>query len=151
MPQRTLQPIAMLATLALLGAGCSGTRPVTLLVTDQAGDPVAGATVGAVPINTSDIPLPLTSDTLAEILSGERQRRFGVTDADGLVRLLLMDRPHAVSIGAPALGDPWWPQGQDDAPPAPDSWLFTLLPGTGEIVPPSDHVAPIPLNVTDVR
>ena len=103
-----LRRIAGTLSLAAL-AGCAApTRPVTIAVED-AGAPVAGALVTAAPLEMSDVPLPLDSENLANLLAAENERRGGVTDADGRLRLTLLDgRPHLVMIASPPLGGGAW-------------------------------------------
>ncbi len=89
-----------------MAGGCASTRSVALRVTDAEGAPVPGATISAVPLKSSMVPLPVTSETLGEVLAADRERRFAVADRTGTVRLQLLDRPHLVVLSAPALGHP---------------------------------------------
>lgn len=127
---------------ALVPFGCAQTRSVALRVTDEAGEPVSGASVFAVALGTSDIPLPLTFETLSELLSERSVRASGVTDGRGRVRLTLLDRPAALRLRP----SPFDPVGEGAGP-----WLYTLDPATGRIEAPRDRGNPPGLNLDLAR
>lgn len=94
---------------------CSAT-PVRIRIVEQtvAGDlgggediPVAGARVRAIMLDAGTIPLPLSADTIEEMLT--KQETVAVTDADGVARLsLIHDRSQLIEVEGPMQfsGDP---------------------------------------------
>ena len=127
---------------ALLATACAPTHTVTLHVTDDSGRPVHGASIIAIPIATSDIPLPVTFEVISEMLSKDAERTLGVTDQKGDARLTLLEHPTAIRL-SPPLFDPLADSGV--------AWLYTLDPATGAIAPPRDRANPQGLNLTLAR
>jgi hypothetical protein len=91
----------MVAPVALMVGAC-GAKTTTLgvRVVDDAGQPVKCARVRAVPIGTSDVPLPVSRQTLGEAFA--KTQRGGSTNAAGEVTLtVLAERVHHVQVVPP--------------------------------------------------
>lgn len=141
MRRRCVRAVLPLAAAVLVPA-CASTHTVSLRVTDESGRPVRGAAIIAIPIATSDVPLPLTSQVLSELLAKDATKTSGVTDARGDARLTLFEHPTAIRVSPPAF-DPLADSGV--------AWLYTLDPTTGRLEPPSDRANPPGLNVGVAR
>lgn len=90
----------MLVALAgTLLVGCSSGPTVRLRVENAEGGPVSGALVHAAPIAMSEVPLPVSLETLSEAgVAGAS----GVTDERGEIVLRLnIDRPHDLAVTPP--------------------------------------------------
>lgn len=89
-------------TSALALGGCASMRNVTLDVRDGE-DAGKGALVRAIPLNEGFVPLPLTDDTVQEIVLLRKKEQQAVVDESGAARLRLRAGvPHLVEVMAPA-------------------------------------------------
>jgi hypothetical protein len=99
----------VLLLISLTLASCAApTRSVTLRVTDVDGTPIPRAHIRVIAIGTSDVPLPITSETLGELLATEQRSEQAVTNPEGEATVtVLAERRYLVEIDTPPLGGEW--------------------------------------------
>ncbi len=122
---------ALIAFLVFLPLACCAgpTRQVVFVVTDSGGAGIAGARVHATVLGRSPTPLPLSFETMEEVLTKEISG--GVTGDDGTVTLTLDDdQAHHVDVSPPLFG----PGSREGQTPA---WRFLLLPDNTLTLDPS--------------
>lgn len=115
--------MALVACVAAGLCGCGGgLRTVTLLVKDGAtGEPVEGAHLRAVSLDSGMAPLPVNKRTLAELSALGKVRGEGFSDAAGRVRLTLRpDVAHVIEADPPLLA----PVGDDPLDSGHRAWVL---------------------------
>ncbi len=141
---RTICACAAPLVASLAVASCApAPRDVTLVATDaRSGEPVAHAHVRAVPMRAGMVPLPISEETLEELLSESKVDEQGFTDGRGRIRLRLMEgRPHFISAHASPLAALDEGEGGDEAGL---TW-WELSPDMAALAP-SDEVAGTPIS-----
>ena len=128
-------------TACLLITACAPTRSITLTVTDDAGTPIHGARISIVPLATSDIPLPVTLETIGESIA--KTDTFAITDERGIIKVtVLSKRPQAIAVKPPAFDEELVPLGGGS------SWVTTPMRSMrwSERIP-NQHTTPLLWNV----
>ncbi len=141
--QRQPQTAAAAILAALSLASCvAAPRDVTLVALDaRSGEPVAHAHVRATPMRAGMVPLPISEETLEELLTETKVDEQGFTDGAGRIRLRLMEgRPHLISANAPPFTSLDAGEGGDEAAL---TW-WSLSPDMASLVP-SDQVEGTPV------
>ncbi|MEO1129550.1 MAG: hypothetical protein AAFX05_07565, partial [Planctomycetota bacterium] len=77
-------------------------------ITDADGAPIPRAHIRVIALGTSDVPLPLTSDALGELMAADQRSEQAVTNRKGEATMtVLSERRYLVEIDTPPLGGEW--------------------------------------------